>query len=339
MATTKKGTPPREPGPASSSFMSVFAHADAADVALMVLGFVGSVGQGMSTPVRMIIFSHIANDLGNGPDQLLEFTSKIDENVRKLVFLALASWVMAFLEGYCWTRTAERQASRMRAKYLRAVLRQDMEYFDLRPGTTSEVVTTISSDSLAVQDALAEKVPNLVTNAAMFVGSYAVAFALMWRLALAALPSVLLLVVPGLVYGRVLTGLARRVREHYASLPGAVAERAVSSARTVYSFAAEASTVARFSAALEETVRLGLKQGLLKGVAVGSNGVTFAIWAFNVWYGSRLVMYHGYQGGTVFAVSTAIVGGGVYVTQTTHASFFFCSKKRLSDVLGTNDQT
>nr|CAB3450016.1 unnamed protein product [Digitaria exilis] len=187
-----------------------------------------------------------------------------------------------------------------------------MEYFDLRPGsTTSEVVTTVSTDSLAVQDALAERVPNLVTNAAMFLGSYAVAFALMWRLALAALPSVLLLVVPGLVYGRVLTGLARRVREHYASLPGAVAERAVSSARTVYSFAAETSTVARFSAVLEETVRLGLRQGLVKGVAVGSNGVTFAIWAFNVWYGSRLVMYHGYQGGTVFAVSTAIVGGGV----------------------------
>ena len=200
----------------------------------------------------------------------------------------------------------------MRARYLSAVLRRDVEYFDLKVGSTSEVITSVSSDSLAVQDALAEKVPSFVMNATMFVGSYAVGFAVLGRLTLAALPSVLLLVVPGIMYGRVLVGLARRIRGQYAR-PGAIAEQAVSSARTVYAFAAERRTVERFSAALEESVRLGLRQGLAKGVAIGSNGVTFAIWAFNVWYGSRLVMYHGYQGGTVFAISSIIVNGGLCV--------------------------
>ncbi|CAN6273015.1 unnamed protein product [Urochloa humidicola] len=250
MATSKKdGVPSRAPRSSSSSFMSVFAHADATDVALMALGLVGALGEGMSTPVRMIIFSHIANDLGNGPDNLREFTSKINENARKLVILALASSIMAFLEGYCWARTAERQASRMRARYLRAVLRQDMEHFDLSSSgsAVSDVVTSVSSDSLAVQDALAHKVPNFLANAATFFGSYAVAVALLPRLALAALPSLLLLVVPGLAYGRALAALARRVRDGYAA-PGAVAEQAVASARTVYAFAAEASAVARFSA-------------------------------------------------------------------------------------------
>ena len=60
--------------------MSVFAHADAGDVALMALGLVGAMGEALSsTPVRMVIFSHIANDLGHGPDQLQEFSSKINE--------------------------------------------------------------------------------------------------------------------------------------------------------------------------------------------------------------------------------------------------------------------
>ena len=76
MATTKEDAPSPAPG---SSFMSVFAHADAADVALMALGLVGAIGEALSTPVRMLIFSHIANDLGNGPDQLQEFSSKINE--------------------------------------------------------------------------------------------------------------------------------------------------------------------------------------------------------------------------------------------------------------------
>ncbi|CAL4889516.1 unnamed protein product [Urochloa decumbens] len=304
--TAKKKAAP----PVFRSFASVFMHADAADVALMVLGMVGAMGDGLSTPVMLLITSRIFNDLGSGPDLLQTFSSKINENARNLVFLAIANWIMAFLEGYCWARTAERQASRMRERYLRAVLRQDVEYFDLNAGSTSEVITSVSNDSLVVQDVLSEKLPNFVMNCSMFVGSYAVGFVLLWHLTLVALPSVLLLIIPGFMYGRILIGLARRIREQY-TRPGAIAEQAVSSVRTVYSFVAEASTMARFSAALEESARLGIKQGFAKGVAIGSNGITFTIWAFNVWYGSRLVMYHGYKGGTVFAVSAAIVVGGL----------------------------
>jgi len=39
----------------------------------------------------------------------------------------------------------------MRERYLRAVLRQDVEYFDLKAGSTSsEVITSVSNDSLVV---------------------------------------------------------------------------------------------------------------------------------------------------------------------------------------------
>ncbi|CAD6244185.1 unnamed protein product [Miscanthus lutarioriparius] len=290
---------------------SVFVHADAVDVALMVLGLVGAIGDGMATPLRLLVASRIANDLGSGPDHLQhQFTSKINANVIRIVYIACASWVMAFLEGYCWARTAERQASRMRARYLQAVLRQDVEFFDLKPGSTSEVVTSVSNDSLVVQDALSDKVPNFAMYVTMYAGSYAVGFALLWRLTLVTLPSALLLIIPGVSYGRALTGLARRIREQYA-LPGAVAQQAVSSVRTVYAFVAEKTTMARFSAALEESGRLGLRQGLAKGIALGTNGIAFAIYAFNIWYGGRLVMYHGYPGGTVFVVSSLIVIGGV----------------------------
>ncbi|KAL6888344.1 hypothetical protein ACP4OV_009370 [Aristida adscensionis] len=310
------GKDSRPPAPGAAKVppvLRLFAHADAADVALMVLGLIGAVGDGMSTPVMILIGSRIFNDVGTGPDLLQQFSSRMNQNAMNLLFLALANWIMAFLmelaEGYCWTRTAERQASRMRARYLKAVLRQDVEYFDLTVGSTSEVITGVSSDSLVVQDVLSEKLPNFIMNVSMFMASYAIAFALIWRLTLVVLPSVLLLIVPSFLYGRVLTDLARRIREQY-TRPGDIALQAVSSMRTVYAFTAERSTIVRFSAALEESARLGIKQGLTKGLTIGSSGVNFAIYAFNVWYGSRLVMYHGYKGGTVYAVSTIIVIGG-----------------------------
>ncbi|KAL6906135.1 hypothetical protein ACP4OV_003736 [Aristida adscensionis] len=295
---------------ATPALWSVFVHADAVDVVLMVLGLVGAMGDGVATPVMMVIASRIFNDIGGGPDLVQDFRSRMNENARDLLFLAIGVWFMGFLEGYCWTRTAERQASRMRAQYLRAVLRQDVEYFDLAAATTSEVIAGVSNDSLVVQDALSEKVPSFVANVTMFLGSYAVGFALMWQLTLVTLPAVLLLIVPGFLCGGILIGLARRIREEY-TRPGAIAEQAISSVRTVYSFVAERSTMARFSSALEESTRLGLRQGLTKGLAVGSCGISFAIYAFQVWYGSSLVMYHGYKGGTFYAVAGGMVNAGM----------------------------
>jgi len=46
----------------------------------------------------------------------------------------------------------------MRARYLKAVLRQEVAYFDLHGTSTSEVITNVSSDSLIIQDVLSEKV-------------------------------------------------------------------------------------------------------------------------------------------------------------------------------------
>lgn len=125
-----------------------------------------------------------------------------------------------------------------------------------------------------------------------------------------AFPFVLLLVIPGLVYGRFLMGLARKIREEYNKASN-IAEQAISSIRTVYSFAGESKTMAEFSSSLQGSVKLGLKQGLAKGLAIGSNGVVFGIWAFMAWYGSRLVMYHGARGGTIFAAGASIAIGGL----------------------------
>ncbi|PKI34458.1 hypothetical protein CRG98_045151 [Punica granatum] len=66
-----------------------------------------------------------------------------------------------------------------------------------------------------------------------------------------------------------------------------------------------------FSMALQGVVKFGLKQGLAKGLVVGSNSITFAIWTFMAYYGSRMVMYHGAKGGTVYAAGTSITFGGV----------------------------
>ncbi|OMO96716.1 hypothetical protein CCACVL1_04805 [Corchorus capsularis] len=293
------------------SMRSIFMHADGADLWLMTLGFIGAVGDGFSTPLVLLVTSKLMNNLGQASAFTSEtFIHNINKNSVALLYLACGSWLACFLEGFCWSRTGERQATRMRARYLKAVLRQDVEYFDLHVTSTAEVITSVSNDSLVIQDVLSEKVPNFLMNVAIFVGCYMAAFIMLWRLAIVGFPFAVLLVIPGLMYGRGLIGIARKIREEY-NKAGTIAEQAISSIRTVYSFVGESKTIAEFSAALQGSVKLGLKQGLAKGLAIGSNGVVFATWSFMAYYGSRMVMYHGAAGGTVFIVGAAIAMGGL----------------------------
>lgn len=58
--------------------MSVLIHADGIDVALMTMGLVGAIGDGMSMPLRLLVACSIANDLGSGPDRLKQLASRIN---------------------------------------------------------------------------------------------------------------------------------------------------------------------------------------------------------------------------------------------------------------------
>ena len=117
------------------------------------------------------------------------------------------------------------------------------------------------------------------------------------------LPLASLLIVGGMLYGRTLIAIARKMHAEY-NESSIIAEQAISSIKTVYSFVGEEKAIAKFSSSLVGTVKLGLKQGLAKGLSIGGNrSVIFALWAFMSWYGSRLVLHHEASGGK-------IVGGG-----------------------------
>lgn len=62
-----------------------------------------------------------------------------------------------FAEVACWMHTGERQAAKMRLAYLRSMLDQDIAVFDTE-ASTGEVINSITSDILVVQDAISEKV-------------------------------------------------------------------------------------------------------------------------------------------------------------------------------------
>lgn len=149
-------------------------------------------------------------------------------------------------------------------------------------------------------------------NSSVFLSGLAFSAYFSWRLAVVAFPTMLLLVIPGVTYGKYLVHVAKKGRKEYGKA-NAIVEQALSSIKTVYSFTAEKRVLENYRSILEKTTRVGIKQGIAKGLAVGSSGIAFAIWAFIAWYGSRLVMYKAETGGKIYASALSFILAGLYV--------------------------
>ncbi|KAI3730898.1 hypothetical protein L1987_62078 [Smallanthus sonchifolius] len=288
----------------------MFYYADGIDKLLMLFGTLGCLGDALMSPLTLFILSGIIDDYG-GKD--LSFSNHVvNKYALKLLILAIGVGISAFIEGICWTRTAERQISRLRIEYLKSVLRQDVGFFDTQVGSSTnfEVISAISSDAQLIQDVIADKLPNCVAHLSALVFSMVVSFKLSWRLAVPSLPFVFLFVGPVLGMGAILKGLGMKMKDAYGE-GGGVADQAISSIRTVYSHVGEQQTIEKFSRALETSMRLGIKQGFTKGLMIGSMGMIFVTWAFVAWVGSYLVTQKGETGGPVFVSAICVIMAGL----------------------------
>lgn len=62
----------------NGSFLSIFMHADRLDMFLMVLGFIGAMADGFSTPLLTLVMARLMNTVGNASNLTTdEFTHKL----------------------------------------------------------------------------------------------------------------------------------------------------------------------------------------------------------------------------------------------------------------------
>ncbi|KAG7559344.1 ABC transporter type 1 transmembrane domain superfamily [Arabidopsis thaliana x Arabidopsis arenosa] len=320
-------------------------HCPSFDIVLMVLGTVGAIGDGMSTNVALVFASRIMNSLGYGQHNpsSTTFKEEIQKSSLDFVYLGLAVLGVAFMEGYCWSKTSERQVVKIRRTYLEAVLRQEVSFFD-SDISTSEIIHTISTDTSLIQQLLSEKVPTFLMHISVFITGLVFSAYFSWRLTVVAIPTLVLLLIPGLIYGKYLVHLSKKSFKEYAKA-NSIVEQALSSIKTILSFTAETQIIKKYSEVLERHKKLGLKQGLAKGLAVGSSGISFTIWAFLAWYGSRLVMHKQETGGRIYAAGISFVLSGIslgtalteirYFSEASVAAARICSRiDRISEIDG-----
>ncbi len=251
--------------------------------------------------------------------------SVVDRAALAMVVVLAIQAAAGSMRFILFTVAGERIVSRLREDVYRAILRQEIAFFDSR--TTGELTSRLASDTTVLQNTVSVNVSMALRNAVTVVGGVG---ALVWTSP--KLAAVMLLVVPPVAVGAVLYG--RRVRtlsrEVQDALAGAseVAEETIGGMRTVRSFAAEEAEVARYGRAVERSFKLARVRAITGGVFVGAASLgAFTAAAAVLWYGGHLVLDGAMSVGqlTSFFVYTLVVAFSLAAVSDVWADFMKAS--------------
>ena len=290
----------------------VYANPTPTDVVVLVLGVFAAAASGVPFPLLGILFGQLIDDLNSstcnvGDGNADRYQAAVNDKVLKVVYIGIVYFVLVYVCVGCWNLTGERLAQRLRERYLRSLLRQDVSYFDNLPA--GEASSRLTSDINTIQQGTSEKVGLVVNSVSFFITAYIVAFVKDAKLAgqlVAVTPAFLLM---ALVGGHFVQKYSGQMLQHVATASSTALE-SLSNMTVVHAFTANFRLEERFASSLITARGAGIKKavatatqaGLLFFIAYSANALAF-------WKGSVRIadaMSSGDPGTTVGRTYTVI---------------------------------
>ncbi|CAG7653060.1 unnamed protein product [Allacma fusca] len=217
---------------------------------------------------------------------------KLLDGMAKFSAYMLAAGVIEFIAGYFFVTTfcrlAEIQMYRLRIEYLRALLRQDIGWYDTVEDR--DFVSKISENVTKVRQAVGETAS--MCTFFLLSSIICLAFALWygWFLTLVVLlSSSPVIAVSSAIVGCLQAKLASKQEKSYSDA-GMVAQEALSNIKTVMAFSGQQKEAARYEKKLAKSLRAGRIRGV---VTAFGNGflwfLNYATYSLVLWYGSKLI--------------------------------------------------
>uniref|UniRef100_A0A0N4Z7Z6 ABC-type xenobiotic transporter n=1 Tax=Parastrongyloides trichosuri TaxID=131310 RepID=A0A0N4Z7Z6_PARTI len=296
------------------SIWELYRYANKVDYILLIIGIGLGLVQGAFNSVSSIIFKSLLDVLITGEAQYeagvfnkTQFHHDGMHAVYMYSGFGTAVFFLAFASTCCWHIISERQVHTIRKRYLAAILRQNVAWFDVN---NTGALTTKMSDGLdRIKDGTGDKVGILVIYTANFIAGMSVAFAYSWKMSLIMIAFVPIIFLCLSAISVLSKRFVKKESEAY-SEAGSVAEEVINGIRTVMAFNGQHNEIKRYSSNLIEAA----KSGTLKGGIVACNmGLMmlfmFVAMAVSFYFGTHLVIDNEIDSGMVFAVFWAFIGG------------------------------
>ncbi|OQR99645.1 ATP-binding Cassette (ABC) superfamily, partial [Thraustotheca clavata] len=263
----------------------------------LIAGFIACIMNGFSMPGISVIISNVISSMQKYYTLFLitkqqSFLDTLYDDIRtqSYIFIGVAGamFLVGYVQTYSFRIIAEKLTTRLRNMHFKALVHQDIGFFDEEGHATGALTTDLATYATKVVVVAGENQARILQALFTFIAGLIISFGFgSWQLTL-----VMLAVFPLMVLGWVARSRGMQGQNVADTLTdsGAIATEAIVNARTVTAFGLQEVLVEKYDALLEKPMKDGVREAQINGVMNGFSGFTmFATYALVFWYGAKLI--------------------------------------------------
>ncbi|XP_020919086.1 ATP-binding cassette sub-family B member 5 isoform X8 [Sus scrofa] len=280
----------------------------------VVLGTLASVLNGSVHPVFSIIFAKIVTMFENDDKTTLKHDAEIYSMI--FVILGIICFVSYFIQGLFYGRAGEILTMRLRHLAFKAMLYQDISWFDEKENSTGALTTILAIDIAQIQGATGSRVGVLTQNATNMGLSVIISFIYGWEMTLLILSIAPVLALAGMIETAAMTGFANKDKQEL-ERAGKIATEAVENIRTIVSLTREKAFEQMYEETLQTQHRNTLKKAQIIGICYAfSHAFVYFAYAAGFLFGTHLIQAGRMTPEGMFIVFTAVAYGAMAIGET-----------------------
>ncbi|XP_069577162.1 bile salt export pump isoform X1 [Brachyistius frenatus] len=274
----------------------------------MLFGSVGAAINGGVNPVYSLLFSQILATFSL-TDAVAQ-RKEIDGICVFFVMVGVVSFFTQMLQGYAFSKSGELLTRRLRRLGFRAMLGQEIGWFDDRRNSPGALTTRLATDASQVQGATGSQIGMIVNSLTNIGVAVLMSFYFSWKLTMLILCFLPFIALSGGFQAKMLTGFAKQDKEAMEAA-GQISGEALNNIRTIAGLGRERSFVELFEAQLDAPYQAALKKANVYGACYGfAQCVVFLTNSASYRFGGYLVRQEGLHFSLVFRVISAIITSG-----------------------------
>jgi ABC transporter fused permease/ATP-binding protein len=262
------------------------------------------------TSATALVFPMLIGELVNGADQSPN-PSKINSSALLLMLILAAQAFFSFFRIYLFAQTTENTLVRLRGDLYRHLIRLPMSFFtSTRVG---EINSRISADITQIQDTFTTTLAEFLRQLILIVGGIIFILVISPKLTLFMLALIPAIVVVGIIFGRYIRKISRKVQDTVAE-SNTIVQETMQGIVNVKAFANEFLELGRYTRSIKEIAGLSLKAAFSRGLF--ASFIIFALFGAIVgivWYATHLLQEGSITFGEVisFVIYTSFIGASI----------------------------
>ncbi|KAI8816005.1 P-loop containing nucleoside triphosphate hydrolase protein [Fimicolochytrium jonesii] len=260
----------------------------------MTIGVIGAIVNGVTQPIFAILFGRFIGVFAL-PD-LNDMRSQANFWAAMFLVIGIANLIASFVKFAMFGISGEKLTTRLRDKSFRAMMRQNIAWFDIEEHSVGALTSNLSNDAQNVQNMSGQIAGNLIELAACIAGGAVVAVSTGWKLGLVVLATLPLMIAAN-KWRMDLIRKGNQATKVYYESSAQVACEAVGSMRTIAALTRENDVANTYHRDLETPLAIGHRNAFGNtAIYAMSQTITFLINALGFWYGGRLIATGEYAG-------------------------------------------